>query len=211
MKEHSIKINLKKILEDRKITITKMSADIGISANSLGKIINEKSTSIHFDTIQAILDYLEIPLEELFIYSPHKSKKMNVTVSKIIIREVSESRGDFAREEDFDNYGEVEYTDVEKTIWTAEFYCTLRYNKYKFSFKSDVDVAINHINNDILNGQIFYNEEDFKEIQEKFVQEKSFIDEIKTKIKRQILEEIEQEIDPENNLSLDLVADSRII
>lgn len=211
MKEHNIKINLKKILEDRKITITKMSNDIGISSNALGKIINEKSTSIHFDTIQAILDYLEIPLEELFIYSPDKSKKVNVTISKIVIREVIEGRGDFALEEDFDEYSEAEYSDVEKVIWSIEFYCTLRYNKYKFSFKSDVDVTINHINNDILNGQIFYNEEDFEEIQEKFIQEKSFVDEIRTKIKRQILEEIEQEIDPENKLSLDLVADSRII
>ncbi|MFP3916242.1 helix-turn-helix transcriptional regulator [Lysinibacillus telephonicus] len=60
-----IKINLKKILKEKKMTLKELSELTGISTTSLGALANGKSNGIQFNTLEKVLIALEIDIEEL--------------------------------------------------------------------------------------------------------------------------------------------------
>jgi putative transcriptional regulator len=61
-----MKIKLKEILEEKRISAYKLSEATGISANSLGKIINGKTTSIRYDNLEKICYVLGIEPNDIF-------------------------------------------------------------------------------------------------------------------------------------------------
>ena len=60
-----IKVNLKKILKERKISLAKLSKATGISTNALSSFQNQKTESIYYPTIEAITKELDISVGEL--------------------------------------------------------------------------------------------------------------------------------------------------
>lgn len=64
-----IKINLKKILEEKDISIKEIYEKTGISRNTLSMMANGKTTGIQFDTLEKLLSVLDCEIEELIIYN----------------------------------------------------------------------------------------------------------------------------------------------
>lgn len=60
-----IKVNLKKILKERKISLAKLSKATGISTNALSSFQNQKTESVYYPTIEAITKELDISVGEL--------------------------------------------------------------------------------------------------------------------------------------------------
>ncbi|WP_338450546.1 helix-turn-helix transcriptional regulator [Niallia oryzisoli] len=60
-----IKLNLKQIMKDQKLSLTDLSELTGISTNSLGALANGKSNGIQFHTLEKILDATGCRVEEL--------------------------------------------------------------------------------------------------------------------------------------------------
>lgn len=61
-----MKIKLKELLEKKGISVYKLSEATGISQNSLGKIINGKTTSIRYDNLERICYVLGIEPNDIF-------------------------------------------------------------------------------------------------------------------------------------------------
>lgn len=62
-----IKINLKEILKERKMTLKQLSDLSGVSSNTLSALQNQKNDSIHFPTLDKITSALNINVEDLII------------------------------------------------------------------------------------------------------------------------------------------------
>lgn len=60
-----IRVNLKRILKERKITLKELSNEIGISTNALSSFQNQKTESVYYPTIEAITSYLNIEVGDL--------------------------------------------------------------------------------------------------------------------------------------------------
>lgn len=60
-----VKNNLSKILGERRITLTQVFENTGISRSTLGQIYNEKSKMIRHETIDTLCNYLQISVGEL--------------------------------------------------------------------------------------------------------------------------------------------------
>ncbi|HEM3633803.1 TPA: helix-turn-helix transcriptional regulator [Streptococcus suis] len=61
-----IKNNLKKILEQNGMSINKLSNETGISRPTLTSLANNESQGIQFDTLEKLLVYLKISINDLF-------------------------------------------------------------------------------------------------------------------------------------------------
>ncbi|SCT27412.1 helix-turn-helix domain-containing protein [Staphylococcus caeli] len=64
-----INFNLKEILDDKDMTISKLNELTGISRNSLSLLLNGKSRGIQFDTLEKIVNALNVNIEDLFSQS----------------------------------------------------------------------------------------------------------------------------------------------
>ncbi|HHC9127273.1 helix-turn-helix domain-containing protein [Macrococcoides caseolyticum] len=60
-----IKVNLKKILKDRGITLSELSEGTGISLRGLSAFQNQKTDGVKYNTIEAICRYLDIEVSDL--------------------------------------------------------------------------------------------------------------------------------------------------
>lgn len=67
-----MKINIKQILADQEKTQYWLSKTTGISTNNIGKICNEKTSSIHLDTIEKICQALNCTPNDIFIFDTKK-------------------------------------------------------------------------------------------------------------------------------------------
>lgn len=66
--------NLKVLLAQRNISISKMSADTNISRTTLTALCSNKSGGIQFETLDTICSYLKILPDELILFSPYLIK-----------------------------------------------------------------------------------------------------------------------------------------
>lgn len=62
--------NLDALLKDRRLKISKVSADTGISRTTLTALCNNTGKGIQFDTANALCIYLNIGIEDLFTFLP---------------------------------------------------------------------------------------------------------------------------------------------
>lgn len=63
--------NLKVLLAQRNISISKMSADTQISRTTLTALCSNKSGGIQFDTLNTICGYLNVLPNEVILFSPY--------------------------------------------------------------------------------------------------------------------------------------------
>lgn len=67
-----MKNNFSKILGERLLTISDVSAKTGISRSTLTSFYYRKNKMIRYETLIDICDYLQISLSELLEYDPKK-------------------------------------------------------------------------------------------------------------------------------------------
>lgn len=60
-----IKVNLKRILKERKISLANLSKATGISTNALSSFQNQKTESVYYPTVEAITNELDISVGDL--------------------------------------------------------------------------------------------------------------------------------------------------
>ncbi|EMA6342216.1 helix-turn-helix domain-containing protein [Bacillus cytotoxicus] len=64
-----IKCNLAHILQVQNLSITKVSKDTGLSRTTLTALANNTSQGIQFDTLNKLLNYLQVQIDELIIFT----------------------------------------------------------------------------------------------------------------------------------------------
>ena len=62
--------NLSVLLAERRLTISRVSADTGISRTTLTALSGRAARGIQFDTMNALCQYLRVTPNELFLYRP---------------------------------------------------------------------------------------------------------------------------------------------
>lgn len=62
--------NLSVLLAERRLTISKVSADTGISRTTLTALSGRAARGIQFDTLNALCQYLRVTPNELLLYRP---------------------------------------------------------------------------------------------------------------------------------------------
>lgn len=95
-----MKCNLKSILQERQLKITKVSNDTGISRTTLTSLFNEKAKGIQFSTLETLCNYLNITTNELFIQNKIDTTKDNnlYLISYIYIKNGDQGTGDAFKE-----------------------------------------------------------------------------------------------------------------
>ena len=69
-----LKCNLAVLLAERKLKISKVSKDTGISRTTLTSLANNYSQGIQLDTLNTLCSYLRITPAEFFCYAPFNFK-----------------------------------------------------------------------------------------------------------------------------------------
>lgn len=69
-----LKCNLAVLLAERKLKISKVSADTGISRTTLTALSSNQSQGIQFDTLNTLCSYLRVTPAEFFCYAPFEVK-----------------------------------------------------------------------------------------------------------------------------------------
>jgi len=64
-----IKCNITEILKEKRLSITKVSKDTGLSRTTLTSLANNTSQGIQFDTLNTLLQYLNVSIENFLIHS----------------------------------------------------------------------------------------------------------------------------------------------
>lgn len=85
-----IKFKLREIMEKRNIKISDLHQQTGISRNSLSLLINGKSQGIQFDTLERIIDALNVGVGEL-LEKTFDSLTINI-VSSEVVKEIDLNR-----------------------------------------------------------------------------------------------------------------------
>lgn len=67
-----ISTNLKILLAERNLTISKVCEDTGISRTTLTALCSNKSKGIQFDTLDTLCNYLNVFPENILTFSPYK-------------------------------------------------------------------------------------------------------------------------------------------
>ncbi|MBC8570957.1 helix-turn-helix domain-containing protein [Zongyangia hominis] len=68
----SVKINLKEILKEKRMTMKELSVLTGIRPNTISNLSKETAMRIQFDQIDALCKALDCTVGELFEYIPDK-------------------------------------------------------------------------------------------------------------------------------------------
>lgn len=83
-RDNMIEINLQEIVNRKNLTMTQIHNATGISKNTLSLMNTGVSKGIQFDTLNKLLDFLEVELDELLIYtSSKKLEKLTVDIKYI--------------------------------------------------------------------------------------------------------------------------------
>lgn len=67
-------VNLKKILQEKNITLSEISKNTGISIKALSAFQNQKTEGVQYQTIYKIVKYLDIDISELISIDKHNLK-----------------------------------------------------------------------------------------------------------------------------------------
>ena len=62
--------NLSVLLAERRLTISRVSADTGISRTTLTALCGRAARGVQFDTLNALCQYLRVTPNDLFLYRP---------------------------------------------------------------------------------------------------------------------------------------------
>jgi len=69
-----IKVNLGRLLGERKLRASKVARKTGINKNTLSSLYNEKVSGIRFDTLEKLCKFLNCSVAELIEYIPDKKQ-----------------------------------------------------------------------------------------------------------------------------------------
>ena len=67
-----ITTNLKILLAERNLTISKVCDDTGISRTTLTALCSNKSKGVQFDTLDTLCNYLNVLPEDILTFSPYR-------------------------------------------------------------------------------------------------------------------------------------------
>ena len=62
--------NLSVLLAERRLTVTKVAQDTGLSRTTLTALTTRSAKGIQFDTLNRLCQYLKVTPDALFIYRP---------------------------------------------------------------------------------------------------------------------------------------------
>ena len=62
------RINLKNVMDIRKVTQCQMSEDLGINRQFINSLANGRVKSLKVESLQAICKYLNVPVQELIYF-----------------------------------------------------------------------------------------------------------------------------------------------
>lgn len=68
--------NLPVLLAERRLTITKVFKDTGISRTTLTALVNGSAVGVHFDTVNTLCRYLQVNPGQLFLFTPFEIQVM---------------------------------------------------------------------------------------------------------------------------------------
>lgn len=151
-----ISINLKKIVEDKGISMTEVHEGTGISKNTLSTMANGLSKGIQFDTLDKLLEYLAVEVGELILFTSkkeietlkigvHDQGVVQVTKDKILDNILSPSPPKKPNESQAEYESRLvktkHYTIGKETRLYVKkrFEITIRYDDYFYSFYYLVD------------------------------------------------------------------------
>jgi len=67
-----IKINLSRILGEKKLRASDVARETGINKNTLSSLYNENVSGIRFDTLEKLCRFLDCSVGDLIEYTPKK-------------------------------------------------------------------------------------------------------------------------------------------
>ena len=75
--------NLNVLLAERKLTISKVSKDTGISRTTLTSLCSNFAKGIQFDTLNSLIKYFKIKFDDVFLYGDYINLKIDFFSSKM--------------------------------------------------------------------------------------------------------------------------------
>ena len=101
--------NLKVLLAERNLSISKVSNDTGISRTTLTALSSNNCKGIQFDTLDMLCSYLNIMPDDFFLYSPYRitfrKNTDNFFIEIIIENRISHKKFNILGHLDLDKYG----------------------------------------------------------------------------------------------------------
>lgn len=180
-----IRINLKEVLEKKNLTMTDVHEKTNISKNTLSLMANNKSKGIQFDTLDKLLEFLSVDVDEIIQFTSQKELDLiKVFLDQIIIGEtnfIEKFEDIFAPvpEKTFEESEEFYYDKIEKLNLPPLGYCDslrskinakflISYDNITFSFTLEIEYVISAIKNktkvkEKFEKSQFYNGEKFEE------------------------------------------------
>lgn len=110
-----IKTRLKEILEEKNLTINKVSNEAEISRPSLTALVNNESGGIQFETLEKLTSYLNVSIEDVLIQTKDEIKF--IYKSTIPLDSIKKVEGAEFKEETKDNF--VQYNPSEALPFKA--------------------------------------------------------------------------------------------
>ena len=127
-----IKVNLKRILKDRGITLSELSEGTGISLRGLSAFQNQKTDGVKYNTIEAICSYLDIEISDLL---KKYENIYNVTCS-IDIEEFDLNTNVSAGYKENSNGKLIISNEIEEYIFNFDFSISFEYKNSDFIYVS---------------------------------------------------------------------------
>lgn len=101
--------NLKVLLAERNLSISKVSNDTGISRTTITALSSNNCKGIQFDTLDVLCSYLNIMPDDFFLYSPYRitfeKETDNSFISIIIENRTTHKKFNTIGRIDHDQYG----------------------------------------------------------------------------------------------------------
>ncbi|MDO6630497.1 helix-turn-helix domain-containing protein [Bacillus thuringiensis] len=100
-----ITCNLKKVLVEKNLRITKVSKDTGISRTTLTALADHKNEGIRYDTLNKLLNYLQVGVEELVTYHRDEPRDvLNIQIESAVntLKQLSKKETDICKKLDID-------------------------------------------------------------------------------------------------------------
>ena len=132
-----IEIKLKEILAKKGKTMADINKETGISKNALSQLANGVSQGIQFNTLEKLLTFLKVPVQELIVYTPEllseaefsfrydEKKGLDITMHEAIGGDTEENSFEY----------------IDRINWIVEaFFITISIQGVKVEIQSKLDV-----------------------------------------------------------------------
>ncbi|NKC68962.1 helix-turn-helix domain-containing protein [Vagococcus fluvialis] len=117
-----ISSNLSSLLEREDISINKLSKETGIARQTLTSLANNESKGIQFETIDTLLEYFSIEIDELLINETSKIY-ININVIDDILFIGNKIKKHFPKVENYDHFLFGQFQIIKKTYSSDNFVC----------------------------------------------------------------------------------------